>query len=171
MGILGPAWHRQPNKADQRGAIASPKRGIGGCRLLVFLLPFVSAGCVPGPTEQEIVDSLERTLRSVTGNWHGRSSGSDSIALDFQLRQGSNGEVTGTGRMKQSGAEAAVPFTVSGSYRRPVLALTFTGLRHAGERVQGKLQGDYVTVGGIATTLHLTGPNSSRSVPILLQED
>lgn len=144
-------------------------RGLSSSVAVVLMLAV--SGCALGPTEQEIADSLERALRSVSGDWHGASFGANAMALDLRLHEDSNGNVTGTGTMTESGAGSVVPITVSGTYRRPVLALTFIGLQYEAERVQGSLEGEYTSVGGISTTLFLTGPGSSKAVAILLQEE
>lgn len=73
--------------------------------------------------------------------------------------------------MKESRTGSVLPFTVSGTYRRPMLALTFIGLRYQGDPVKATLEGEYTTVGGISTILQLTGANASHAVAILLQED
>jgi len=143
----------------------------GWSRLVGALLLLVSSGCTPWPTEEEIADSLEHSLRSVSGGWRGQSFGENPVALDFRLREDGAGKVTGTGNMKESRKECVWPITLSGTYRRPVLALTFVGRRCEGEQVQGALEGDYTTVGGIYTTLKLTTPRSSDEVTVLLQED
>lgn len=137
----------------------------------VFLALLIGGGCATGPTEQEIIESLERTLRSAAGDWHGRTFGANPLALDFRLREDTNGKIAGAGSMKDARTGAVLPFTVSGSYRRPILALTFIGLRYEGARVQGTLEGSYTTVGGVSTSLHLTAPGLSETVTILLQEE
>ncbi len=142
----------------------------GTSRLVACVILLVSVACAVGPTEQDIRDSLEETLRSVTGDWRGTSTGENPIALEFRLQEGNNGQVSGTGSMKEARAASAVPITVSGTFRRPVLTLTFSGLLYEGQQVQGTAQGEYTTVGGISTTLQLTGQNYSKAMVILLQE-
>ena len=138
---------------------------------LVILL---SASCGGGgstfPTEKEIVNSLEETLRSIAGDWTGLASGPNGIRFEFRLQEGSNGQVTGSGTMKEDNAAATVPITVTGTFQRPTLALTFNGMVYEGRQVSGVAQGSYTTVGGIATTLMLTAPGYSKNLTILLQE-
>lgn len=123
-----------------------------------------------GPTEQDIVNSLEDTLRSVAGDWTGLASGPNGIRFDFRLQEAGNGQVTGSGTMKEDNAAAAVPVTVTGTFQRPVLTLTFNGMVYEGRQVSGAAQGSYTTVGGIATTLVLSAPGYSKNISILLQE-
>lgn len=143
----------------------------GWSKPAALLALLIGSGCAPGPTAQEITDSLERTLRSAAGDWQGRTFGANPLVLDFRLHEDSNGKVTGTGSMKDTRTGALWPFTVTGSYRRPMLALTFVGLHYQGARVHGTLAGSYTTVGGIRTSLHLTAPDFSGTIPILLQEE
>jgi len=142
----------------------------GSSRLVAFVLLLMSIACTVWPTEQDIKDSLEATLRSVTGDWRGTSTGENPIVLEFRLQEGNNGQVTGTGTMKEARAASAVPITISGTYRRPVLVLTLSGLLYEGQQVQGTVQGEYTSVAGIATNLQLMGLNYSKAVGILLQE-
>lgn len=53
------------------------------------------------PTERDINDSLAAILRSVAGDWTGVSNGPNAIRLEFRLQEGSNGQVSGTGTMKE----------------------------------------------------------------------
>jgi len=136
------------------------------------LLVFITTSCGGGgygPTEQDINNSLETTLRSVAGEWAGISTVPNAIRLDFGLQEGSNGGVSGTGTMKEANA-TSVPITVTGTFQRPTLALTFDGMVFESRQVKGTAQGTYTTVGGIATTLTLSAPGYSRDIPILLQE-
>ena len=123
-----------------------------------------------GPTAQDIDNSLEATLRSVAGGWTGSSNPPNAIHLDFQLQEGLNGQVSGTGTMKEDSALASVPITVSGTFQRPTLTLAFDGIVYESHAVKAVAEGSYTTVGGIATTLKLTAPGYARDVPILLQE-
>lgn len=133
-----------------------------------LLLVLLSTSC--GPTEKDITDSLEASLRSVAGEWTGISTGQNPIRLEFRLQEGRDGQVNGSGTMKEERAASAVPITISGTFRRPALSLTFDGIVYEGQRVQGVAQGDYTSVGGIATTMQLNGSSYSRGVAILLQE-
>jgi len=135
------------------------------------LLALLTASCGGGgPSEQDIVDSLDQTLSSVVGGWSGTSSAPNTIRLDFTLQQGSNGQVSGTGTMKEESAAAAVPIAVSGAFQRPVLTLTFDGMVYEGHQVQGTVTGSYTTVGGISATLKLAGTGYAKDVTVLLQE-
>lgn len=127
-------------------------------------------GGIGGPSAQEIDASLEATLRSVAGDWIGVSNASNSVRLEFRLQEGSNGQVSGTGTMKEGNAASAVPITVTGTFQRPTLTLSFDGMVYESRQVKGAAQGAYTTVGGIATTLTLSAPGYSRDVSILLQE-
>lgn len=137
---------------------------------VALLLCALTASCAGGPTDREIDASLQETLRSVAGDWTGISIGSDAIRLDFRLQEGSNGQVSGSGTMKEGSAAAAVPITVTGTFQRPLLSLTFNGMTYAGRSVQGTAAGNYTTVGGISTALQLSGPGFAQSVQMLLQE-
>lgn len=122
------------------------------------------------PTAQEIDNSLEATLRSVSGEWIGVANGPNAIRLEFRLQEGSNGQVSGTGTFKEENAPSAVPITVTGTFQRPMLTLAFDGMVFESRQVKGAAQGTYTTVGGIGTTLTLTAPGYSRDKAILLQE-
>lgn len=135
-----------------------------------FVLVLLSASCSPWPTEQDIDNALDATLRSVAGDWTGTSTGQSAILLQFRLVEGSNGQVSGTGTMKEAGAASTIPITVTGTFQRPVLSLTFNGLEYENQRVQATSRGEYTTVGGISTSLQLTAPGYSKALPILLQE-
>lgn len=135
------------------------------------LVVLMSTSCGGGgPTEQDITNSLEATLQSVAGDWIGVVNGPNAIRLEFKLQEGSNGQVSGSGTMKEESALSAVPITVSGTFQRPVLTLAFDGMVYESHQVRGVAQGSYTTVGGIGTTITLTGPGYSREVAILLQE-
>lgn len=123
-----------------------------------------------GPTEQDINNSLEATLRSVAGEWSGVTAPPNAIRLDFRLQEGANGQLSGTGTLKEESAPSAVPITVSGTFQRPVLTLSFEGMVYESRQVKGVAHGSYTTVGGIGTTLTLTAPGYSREIAILLQE-
>ena len=123
-----------------------------------------------GPTEKDINNSLDAALQSVSGDWIGMVNVPNAIQLEFRLQEGANGQVTGSGTMKEKNAAAAVPVTVTGTYQRPTLSLTFNGMVYESNQVTGVAQGNYTTVGGIATTLSLSGNGYARNVAILLQE-
>ena len=136
----------------------------------LVLLCLVGSACVASPTAEDVDRTLEQTLSSVEGNWSGASHGSDLLTLNFQLQRGAGTEVSGSGSMKEASAPAWAPITITGSYARPVLNLTFSGMVFEGRAVQGTFQGDYITVGGVLATLRLTGANYSRDIQVLLQE-
>ncbi|HEU0053986.1 MAG TPA: hypothetical protein VFQ39_12460 [Longimicrobium sp.] len=137
--------------------------------LLLLALILVTPACVSGgPTEKEIVDSLEAQLRSVAGPWSGSSA---PLTLSFQLSEGAGNAVSGSGTMKEAAAAGSVPITVTGTYQRPVLSLTISGMVFEGRSVQGTIQGSYTTVAGISGPLHLTATGYARDVTILLQEN
>jgi hypothetical protein len=123
-----------------------------------------------GPSEQDIKNSLQETLKSVAGDWTGVSNAPNAIRLEFRLQEAANGQVSGTGTMKEDGAAASVPITVTGTFQRPLLTLAFDGIVYESRQVKGMLQGSYTTVGGIGTSLTLSAPAYSREVAILLQE-
>lgn len=139
------------------------------------LAALVLASCGGGsdgitPSEQDIRNALEEQLRSVAGDWTGFSTGTNPIRLEFRLQEGGGGQITGTGTMKEDSAPAAVPIVITGSFQRPMLTLNIDGMVVDGRQVKGFAQGSYTTVGGIGTTLKLTGTDYSRDVQILLQE-
>jgi len=127
-------------------------------------------GGLGGPTAQEINESLQATLRSVAGDWTGMANAPNAIRLEFRLQEGSNGQVSGTGIMKEANAAFAVPITVSDTFQRPTLTLAFEGMVYEMHQVKAVAQGSYTTVGGIGTTLTLTAPGYTRELAILLQE-
>lgn len=133
--------------------------------LLVLALAAVACG---GPTGEDIDNELEQQLRSVAGPWAGISP---ALTLGFQLQEGPGNTVTGSGTMKESTAPGTVPITVTGTFQRPQLSLTISGMRFEGRTVQGTFQGSYTTVAGISGPLHLTGTDYTRDITILLQED
>lgn len=135
--------------------------------LLVLMTMSCGGG---GPTGQDINNSLEDTLRSVSGDWVGIANVPNAIRLEFKLQEGSNGQVSGSGTMKEGSAAAAVPITVTGTFQRPTLTLAFEGIVYEAHSVKGNVQGTYTTVGGIGANLALTGPGYARDVAILLQE-
>lgn len=136
-------------------------------RLFRLLALTLAAGACGGPTGEDIENELERQLRSVGGPWAGNSA---TLTLEFQLQEGAGNTVSGSGTMKEAAAPGTVPITVTGTFERPQLSLTITGMTFEGRAVQGTFQGSYTTVGGISAPLHLTAEGYSRDVTILLQE-
>lgn len=133
---------------------------------LLLALTLAAAAC-RDTTSDGVEDELERQLRSVAGPWTGVST---TLTLDFQLQEGAGNAVSGTGTMKEAAAASAVPITVSGTFLRPQLTLTISGMTFEGRAVQGTFQGNYTSVGGISAPLRLTAPGYTRDVTILLQE-
>jgi hypothetical protein len=136
-------------------------------RLVPLLALTLATGACGGPTGEDIENDLERELRSVAGAWTGSSP---TLTLDFQLQEGAGNAVSGSGTMKEAAAPGTVPITVTGTFQRPQLSITITGMTFEGRAVQGTFQGSYTTVGGISAPLHLTATGYSRDVTILLQE-
>ncbi|HEX8318872.1 hypothetical protein [Longimicrobium sp.] len=135
-------------------------------RIIPLLVVTLAAGaCLP--TGEDIENELEATLASVVGPWTGASP---TLTLDFQLQQGSGNAVSGSGTMKEAAAANSVPITVTGTFQRPQLSLTFSGMTFEGRAVQGTFTGSYTTVGGINAPLQLTATGYSKNVTILLQE-
>jgi hypothetical protein len=135
-------------------------------RIIPLLVVTLAAGaCLP--TGEDIEKEIEAALQSVAGPWSGTSP---TLTLDFQLQQGSGNAVSGSGTMKETAAAGTVPITVTGTFQRPQLSLTFSGMTFEGRAVQGTFTGNYTTVGGINAPLQLTATGYSKSVTILLQE-
>ena len=138
-------------------------------RLFCLLALMLAAGsCSFFPTGEDIENELEGQLRSVAGPWTGTSP---SLALDFQLQEGAGSTVSGSGTMKETAGSGSVPIAITGTFQRPQLSLTFSGMTFEGRAVQGTFQGSYTTVGGVSGPLHLTATGYSKDVTILLQED
>lgn len=141
-----------------------------------LLLALMNASCggggggVGGPSEQDIVNSLDNVLRSAAGDWTGIGTGASTATMEFRLQEAANGQVSGSGTFKENANSAAVPVTVSGTYQRPVLTLAFDGIVYESRAVKGVVQGSYTTVGGIAATLKLSAPDYAREIQVLLQE-
>lgn len=149
-------------------------RSIAAGGLIVLMTTSCGGG---GTTERDIVNSLNDTLnaaaQSAAGDWGGLTgiaSGANTIRIDFRLQQGANGQVSGTGTMKEANAPSAVPITVSGTYQRPTLTLTIDGMVYESLPVKGSFQGSYTSVAGILAPLTLTAPGYSREFSLLLQE-
>jgi hypothetical protein len=139
---------------------------------VLVLFAAALSGCAPSPTERDVESALEAQLRSAAGPWTGTSA---KIVLSFQVTQAADGQLTGSGTMRETDIDGAVavPITVSGSYLRPNLVFGFTGMRRNGQAVRGDVSGQYTSVGGVSSTLILTGVNGStygEQLPILLQE-
>jgi hypothetical protein len=144
------------------------RRFIVLCSLLA--LPACTS---PGPTGPEIEDTLARqtedAIRSAEGPWSGVAAGG-SLRLEFSLTQTPDGRLQGTGTMREAQAAAAVPITVAGTYNRPNLSLTFTGMVYEGRDVVGTFAAPYTSFSGVSGTLQLTAESHARSLSLLLQE-
>ena len=121
---------------------------------------------------------FEGILRSVSGRWTGfnvvTTSGPppNTLRLVFVLTQAPDGGVTGTGTMQEAGAPGPVPITVTGSYRRPTLSLTFDGMVWAGRAVRGTISDRYESIGGVIGRLTLTAADATETtLEVLLTED
>jgi hypothetical protein len=137
----------------------------------VLLLCLGAAACGPSVTGDDIDEEIEQELSSVVGAWHGASSGGSSvITLDFTLQAGAGTAVTGSGTMKETAAPSAVPITVTGTFNRPNLSLTFSGMTFEGHAVTGTFAGNYTQVGGIVGTLHLAGTGYNHDIQVLIAE-
>src|SRR5687767_6293013 len=86
----------------------------------------LTASCGLAPTEDDLNDLLENTLQSVNGAWTGTIGGSQAT-LSFNLTQ-NGAALTGSGTMKEASAANSVPITITGSFNRPALSLTFNGM-------------------------------------------
>jgi hypothetical protein len=141
-------------------------------QMMVVALVALGA-CGPGsPSGEDITQSLEEELRSVSGDWTGLTQGTvpQVLVLNFKLVESANGQLTGTGKMREGSASATVPLTVTGSFQRPVLDLTFDGAVYEGRPVRGTFRGSYSTVGGIISTLELTGDGYTKRLDMLFVE-
>ena len=141
-----------------------------GALIVLLTTSCGGSGISNWPTGKDIDNSLDEILRSVAGDWTGVSTAPNGIRLEFRLQEGSNGQVSGTGTMKEDGAPSAVPVTITGTYQRPMLTLAFNGMEVESRQVSGAAKGPYTSVGGIDATLTLTAPGYTRDVAILLQE-
>lgn len=106
------------------------------------MLIFAPLSSGVGPTEDDINNALEQALASVNGGWTGIIDGNQA-RLSFTLTQGAGGAVSGTGTIKHVSAASATPITISGTFNRPSLSLTFQGMVYEGTTVQGVMQGNY----------------------------
>lgn len=136
-----------------------------------LLLCLGAAACGPNVTGDDIEDEIERELSSVAGAWHGTSVGGNVLTVDFTLQQGAGNAVSGSGTMKETAAPSSVPFTVTGTFSRPNLSLTFSGMNFEGHVVTGTFSGSYTQVGGIAGTLLLVDGGNTWEIQMLIAED
>ena len=128
--------------------------------ILVCSLSILTA-CVPSPTGPEIEDVLRReteeTLWSAAGPWSGLASGGPMVRFEFSLTERPDGQLQGTGTIREADAAAPVPVTVAGTYNRPNLSLTFTGMVYEGRAVVGTFVASYDSASGVNGTLRLSG--------------
>jgi hypothetical protein len=137
-------------------------------RMAALLMSLVPAACVSTfPTQADIESDLERELSLVSGSWVGSGTQSE-VMLTLELIQ-SGTTVTGSGTFKESSGSAAFVTTIKGTFIRPTLALDLGAFEVGGVTVTGTLEGEYVTVAGIATAIQLVG-GPGGAIPILLQE-
>jgi hypothetical protein len=145
-------------------------------RQIVVMCSLLALGACSFPVAPDgdaIADELNQAtgdaLRSAAGPWNGMVTGG-SIRLVFSLTETTGGRLQGTGTMREAGAAASVPITVSGTYNRPNLSLTFTGIVFEGRDLSGTFAEVYSSFVGISGTLRLSAENYARALPMLLQE-
>jgi hypothetical protein len=139
-------------------------------RLIVLSALGIIAACAyTGPTGPEITDALAAGTDHVAGRWSGGTS-NGSLTLEFSLTEAADGRVQGTGSMREAQA-AAVPIIASGTYKRPNLSLTFTGMVYQGREVVGVFEGPYGSIAGVTGTLRLTGEGFAESFLVTLKEE
>jgi hypothetical protein len=90
------------------------------------------------------------------------------LTLAFDLQEAGTA-VSGAGTITESGVTHGSRYTVSGTYQRPQLTLTFTGMVYQGRTVEGSFQGNY-EIGGVQGTLHAKGDDYTKDISLLLQE-
>ena len=141
-------------------------------RLFLIAVAPLFASCTSPTFSEQIDQSLETVLRSVEGPWRGLqiTASGNPLTLEFSLTQQTNGQLQGSGTMKESNTASPLPITVAGTFQRPTLVLTFGGMVYEGRAVTGTFRGDYTTVGGISDSLRLTAEGYERAIPMLLQE-
>ena len=143
-------------------------------RLVVVAMVPLLASCdlSTAPTTRDINESLDAVVRAVDGPWRGvqGAPGPPTPTLEFTLTQQPNGQLQGSGTMREPNAESSIPITVTGTFHRPALVLTFGGMVYEGRAVSGAFRGDYITFGGISDSLRLTAEGYERTIPMLLHE-
>lgn len=135
--------------------------------------------CLPGcggfptfPTQEELEEELERAeenrLRAVDGDWTGFGL-PNSVSIRFRLVQ--NGQqVIGNGWYVDANGSNSYPITVTGTFMRPTLSLSFVGIMFQGLSVTGQFVADYESSGGIYAPLRLVGEGVSTQFELFLQE-
>jgi hypothetical protein len=129
-------------------------------------LPACTGPDIVEESQQRLAATVAEMNRSVAGQWHGTSL---DLGLTFDLQEGGTA-VSGEGTMTEEGLTNDSRYTVSGTYQRPQLTLTFTGMVYQGRVVEGSFQCNYNSLGGCGGTLHLKGTNYSKDMGLLLQE-
>ena len=141
--------------------------------LVVTMVPLLASCHGPiFPTEEEVAQYTAAQIGSVDGPWEAIQTGqvTHTLNLLFSLTQQTTGQVQGSGILREAGAADSVPFTVTGTFHRPTLVLTFEGLVYEGRAVSGAFRGDYTKTGGISDSLRLTAEGYERTFPMLLRE-
>lgn len=113
-----------------------------GSFLVVLALLTAAACSSPFPTAPEIDAALnsaiEDEMRSVGGPWYASAGVSGSTRLVYALSQAPDGRLQGEGTFMEAGGPA-MPITVAGTYRRPSVSLTFSGIVYQGRNVNASL--------------------------------
>lgn len=158
-------------RAARPGARAVSRSGFRVAAAVGLLATILLAGCggLPTVTGDDIAASIQEELNSVNGAWSGMV-GQDGLTIAFNLTQGSGGALTGSGTMKETPAASPVPITVTGTFNRPALSLTFKGMVVEGVAVEGTLQAQYTTL-VLFTPLRLVGTGYDKTVQLILSED
>jgi len=148
-------------------------------RILLAATTLHAASCGRAPTFTERLDeSFEGILKSVEGPWKGRTTSAsitspplaNTIDLEFFLTQQSTGQLQGVGTMKEADAAGAIAISVTATFQRPTLALTFAGMVYEGRSVTGTFRGDYTGISGISESLRLTADGYDKSIAMFLEE-
>ena len=133
---------------------------------LLCVLPACTGPDMGAEIQKSLATHLEAIASSVAGPWHGVSLG---LTLAFDLQQDGTA-VSGGGSITENGVTNESRYSVSGTYQRPQLTLTFIDMVYQGRAVEGSFQGNYDSIGGVGGTLHLKGADYSKDIDLLLQE-
>ncbi len=140
--------------------------------LFCGLLAVTACAC-SAPASPSVNDTLaqqsEDAVRSVAGPWWGTASGG-VLRLTFSLTEAPDGRLQGAGTMRELDVAEAIPITVSGTYRRPDLSLTFTGIVYEGRQASATFAAAYTSFGIVAGPLRLAGDGDSRTLSFTLAE-
>jgi hypothetical protein len=142
----------------------------GSALVVAFLcaLPACVSPSNPGEgIQKSLAAEVDRLASSVAGTWRGITP--VGLALAFDLQQAGS-VVSGGGTITENGVTHESRYTVSGTYQRPQLTLTFIGMVYQGHVVDGSFQANYDSVGGVSGTLHLKGADYSKDIEIGLFE-